>query len=50
MAMATATTTSTIHMAHTSVLAHVPQTGTQMATHSCSSVANPMGTVPRNSE
>ena len=48
--MATATTASTIHSTHTSVLAHGPHTGTHSTVHSCSSVANPIGTVPRKSE
>jgi hypothetical protein len=50
MAIATATTASTIHSAHTSVVAHAPHTGTQMTNHSCSSVANPIGTAPSDSE
>jgi hypothetical protein len=50
IAIITATTASTIHSAHTSVLAHSPHTGTHSIVHSCSSVANPIGTEPRNSE
>jgi hypothetical protein len=50
MAMATATAASTIHSAHASVPAHGPHAGTHSAVHSCSSVAKPIGTVPRNSE
>jgi hypothetical protein len=45
-----AATTSTIHNTHATETAQSPHWGTQMLTHISISVANPMGTVARNSE
>lgn len=45
-----AATTSTIHNAHATDVAHAPQRGTQTKTHISISVAKPMGIVAKKSE